>query len=96
MQLYMLHLAPPSQNARDSRIGSVPDPQIARNIDVVPAAAGVDNVPELHDRISVGTVKWLRAPILAVSEVSCWTSKGWPLPLFIVCPPEINYLLLSN
>jgi hypothetical protein len=64
MYVYTFHLAPPSQNARDSRIGSVPDPQIARNIDVVPAAAGVDNVPELHDRISVGGAKRLRAPIL--------------------------------
>jgi hypothetical protein len=96
MQLYMLHLAPPSQNARDSRIGSVPDPQINRNIDVVPAAAGANDVLELHDRISVGGAKRLRAPILAVPEVSCWTFKGWPLPLFIVCPPEINNLLLSN
>jgi len=34
------------------------------NADVVLAAAEVDDVPELHDRIIVGTAEWLRVPIL--------------------------------
>ena len=34
------------------------------NAEVVLAAAEVDDVPELHDRIIVGTAKWLGAPIL--------------------------------
>jgi PIN domain nuclease of toxin-antitoxin system len=34
------------------------------NADVVLAAAEVDDVPELHDRIIVGTAKWLGVPIL--------------------------------
>jgi predicted nucleic acid-binding protein len=34
------------------------------NADVVLAAADVDDVPELHDRIIVGTAKWLGVPIL--------------------------------
>lgn len=34
------------------------------NAEVVLAAAEVDDVPELHDRIIVGTAKWLRMPIL--------------------------------
>jgi len=36
----------------------------ARFSAVVLAAAEVDDVPELHDRIIVGTAKWLGAPIL--------------------------------
>lgn len=34
------------------------------NADVVLTAAEVDDVPELHDRIIVGTAKWLGVPIL--------------------------------
>jgi len=32
---------------------------------IVLAAAGVDDVPELHDRILVGTAKYLQAPLLS-------------------------------
>jgi hypothetical protein len=32
--------------------------------DVVMAAAEVNDVPELHDRIIVGTARWLGVPIL--------------------------------
>lgn len=39
------------------------------NADVVLAAAEVDDVPELHDRIIVGTAKWLGVPILTGDEV---------------------------
>ncbi len=39
------------------------------NTDVVLAAAEVDDVPELHDRIIVGTAKWLGVPILTGDEV---------------------------
>lgn len=39
------------------------------NADVVLAAAEVDDVPELHDRIIVGTAKWLGAPILTGDEI---------------------------
>ncbi len=39
------------------------------NTDVVMAAAEVDDVPELHDRIIVGTAKWLQVPILTGDAV---------------------------
>jgi len=39
------------------------------NTDVVLAAAEVDDVPELHDRIIVGTAKWLGVPILTGDEI---------------------------
>lgn len=39
------------------------------NTDVVLAAAEVDDVPELHDCIIVGTAKWLGVPILTGDEV---------------------------
>jgi predicted nucleic acid-binding protein len=39
------------------------------NADVVLAAAEVDDVPELHDRIIVGTAKWLGVPILTGDEI---------------------------
>lgn len=39
------------------------------NSDVVLASAGVDDVPELHDRILVGTAKWLGVPILTGDRV---------------------------
>lgn len=39
------------------------------NTDVVLAAAEVDDVPELHDRIIVGTAKWLGVPLLTADEV---------------------------
>ncbi|HHB90972.1 MAG TPA: PIN domain-containing protein [Anaerolineae bacterium] len=32
--------------------------------EVVLAAASIDDVPELHDRVIVGTAKWLDVPIL--------------------------------
>ena len=37
--------------------------------DIVLAAAAVDDVPELHDRILVGTAKYLQAPLLTGDEV---------------------------
>jgi len=37
--------------------------------DVVLAAADVDDVPELHDRIIVGTAQWLGVPILTGDEI---------------------------
>jgi PIN domain nuclease of toxin-antitoxin system len=37
--------------------------------DIVLMAADVDDVPELHDRIIVGTAKWLGVPILTSDEV---------------------------
>lgn len=39
------------------------------NADVVLAAAEVNDVPELHDRIIVGTAKWLGVPILTGDEI---------------------------
>lgn len=39
------------------------------NADVVLASAEVDDVPELHDRILVGTAKWLGVPILTGDRV---------------------------
>jgi predicted nucleic acid-binding protein len=39
------------------------------NADVVLAAAEVDDVPELHDRIIVGSAKWLGAPILTGDRI---------------------------
>jgi predicted nucleic acid-binding protein len=39
------------------------------NADVVLASAGVDDVPELQDRILVGTAKWLGVPILTGDRV---------------------------
>jgi predicted nucleic acid-binding protein len=39
------------------------------NADVVLAAAEVDDVPELHDRIIVGTAKWVGAPILTGDRI---------------------------
>jgi predicted nucleic acid-binding protein len=44
--------------------GSVNYEIVPVNVDVVLAAAEVDDVPELHDRIIVGTAKWLGVPIL--------------------------------
>jgi predicted nucleic acid-binding protein len=44
--------------------GSVNYEVVPVNADVVLAAAEVDDVPELHDRIIVGTAKWLGVPIL--------------------------------
>jgi predicted nucleic acid-binding protein len=44
--------------------GSVNYEVVPVNADVVLAAAEVDDVPELHDRIIVGTAKWLGEPIL--------------------------------
>ena len=44
--------------------GSVNYEIVPVNADVVLAAADVDDVPELHDRIIVGTAKWLGVPIL--------------------------------
>ncbi|MDM8563929.1 hypothetical protein QUF54_11305 [Candidatus Marithioploca araucensis] len=37
--------------------------------DVVLAAATVDDVPELHDRILVGTAKHLQVPILTSDKI---------------------------
>ncbi len=37
--------------------------------DIVLAASEVDDVPELHDRIIVGTAKWLGVPLLTRDEV---------------------------
>jgi len=39
------------------------------NADVILAAVGVDDVPELHDRIIVATAKYLGVPILTGDEV---------------------------
>ncbi len=39
------------------------------NADVVLTLAGVDDIPELHDRILVGTAKWLGMPILTEGRV---------------------------
>jgi PIN domain nuclease of toxin-antitoxin system len=39
------------------------------NAEVVLAAADVDDVPELHDRIIVGTANWLGVPILTGDRV---------------------------
>ncbi len=39
------------------------------NADVVLTSAGVDDVPELHDRILVGTARWLGVPILTGDRV---------------------------
>ena len=36
---------------------------------LVLAASEVDDVPELHDRIIVGTAKWLGVPLLTRDEV---------------------------
>ncbi len=44
--------------------GSVNYEIVPVNADVVLAAAEVDDVPELHDRIIVGAAKWLGVPIL--------------------------------
>ena len=44
--------------------GSVNYEIVPVDADVVLAAAEVDDVPELHDRIIVGTAKWLGVPIL--------------------------------
>lgn len=49
--------------------GSVNYEIIPVNADVVLAAAEVDDVPELHDRIIVGTAKWLGVPILTGDEI---------------------------
>ncbi len=37
--------------------------------DVVLAAATIDDVPELHDRILVGTAKHLQIPILSSDHI---------------------------
>ncbi|MFH1486476.1 MAG: PIN domain-containing protein [Chloroflexota bacterium] len=39
------------------------------NADVIVAAADVHDVSELHDRIIVGTAKWLGVPILTGDEI---------------------------
>ncbi|BAM00445.1 MULTISPECIES: type II toxin-antitoxin system VapC family toxin [Caldilinea] len=44
--------------------GSVNYEIVPVHTEVVLAAAEVDDVPELHDRIIVGTAKWLGVPIL--------------------------------
>jgi len=49
--------------------GSVNYEIVPVNADVVLASAGVDDVPELHDRILVGTAKWLGVPILTGDRV---------------------------
>lgn len=49
--------------------GSVNYEIVPVNADVVLAAADVDDVPELHDRIIVGTAKWLGVPVLTSDEV---------------------------
>lgn len=49
--------------------GSVNYEIVPVNADVVLAAAEVDDVPELHDRIIVGTAKWLGVPILTGDEI---------------------------
>jgi predicted nucleic acid-binding protein len=38
-------------------------------VDAVLAAADVDDVPELHDRVIAGTARWLGVPILTGDEV---------------------------
>jgi hypothetical protein len=38
-------------------------------MDVVVTAALIDDVPELHDRLIVGTAKWLRVAILTNDSV---------------------------
>lgn len=42
---------------------------VPANAGVVLAAVGVDDVPELHDRIIVATAKYLDVPILTGDEV---------------------------
>ena len=37
--------------------------------EVVKAAAGIDDVPELHDRLIAGTAAWLGVPILTNDPV---------------------------
>ena len=37
--------------------------------EVVKAAAGIDDVPELHDRLIAGTAAWLGVPILTNDSV---------------------------
>jgi len=37
--------------------------------EVVLVASGIDDVPELHDRVIVGTAKWLDIPILTSDKV---------------------------
>ena len=37
--------------------------------EVVKAAAGIDDVPELHDRLIAGTAAWLGVPILTIDPV---------------------------
>lgn len=49
--------------------GSVNYEIVPVNADVVLAAAEVDDVPELHDRIIVGTAKWLGVPLLTGDEI---------------------------
>lgn len=49
--------------------GSVNYEIVPVNADVVLAAAEVHDVPELHDRIIVGTAKWLGVPILTGDEI---------------------------
>ena len=49
--------------------GSINYEIVPVNADVVLAAADVDDVPELHDRIIVGTAKWLGVPILTGDEI---------------------------
>jgi PIN domain nuclease of toxin-antitoxin system len=49
--------------------GSVNYEIVPVNADVVLAAADVDDIPELHDRIIVGTAKWLGVPILTGDRI---------------------------
>ena len=56
--------------------GSVNYEIVPVNADVVLAAAEVDDVPELHDRIIVGTAKWLGVPILTGDEIISGSSHA--------------------
>ncbi len=42
---------------------------VAIGFEVVNAAAGIDDVPELHDRLIAGTAAWLGVPILTNDPV---------------------------
>lgn len=50
-------------------VGSANYELVPVNAEVVLASAEVDDVPELHDRILVGTAKWLGVPILTGDRV---------------------------
>jgi PIN domain nuclease of toxin-antitoxin system len=42
---------------------------VAIGFEVVNAAAGIDDVPELHDRLIAGTAAWLGVPIITNDPV---------------------------